>query len=192
MFVVRPVPHHFLLWLLLAPLILVEIRALHLFTQALELQDAQHVQWAQATIVDHRIRSDGPQIRYQFWTPNDSTIYHPVGLAGFTARWVPITEQVWEQAQRSGSITVAYLPDNPWANQPVGQEFLVENSFVTWTVFLIFDLIWLTEMGFIVRNFFAAQTAAERQIPQRFRYWRSVRRRLARDNPLSHYESAVY
>lgn len=192
MFVVRPVLRHFLLWLLLAPLILVEMRALHLFTQALELQDSQRVEWAQATIVDHRIRSDGPQIRYQFRLPNNSTMYHAVGLAGFNARWVPITEKVWEQAQQSRVITVAYLPENPWANQPVGQEFLVENSFVTWTVFLIFDLIWLAEMGFIVRNFFAAQTAAERQIPQRFRYWRSVRRRLTHDNPLSHYESAMY
>lgn len=160
----------------------VELRALDVFIQTVALQDPAQTQLVDAQILADRPRADGHEIRYQFQIPGTAATYSRIGLAG-TSEWVRISEAAWQQAKATRQIAVVYLPDNPWANQPISVEGRpVENSLLGWLVFLVIDLVWVAESYVIVRNFLAAQAAVERRTVQHFRFWRTVRRRTVYDS----------
>jgi hypothetical protein len=177
MFSVRPIPQHFVLWVLLAPLFLVEIYALREFLQLLALQDASRTQQAQAQIIDWRASSVGPEVRYQFHVDGNPQEYTATSIntLGGTA-WVPITQAAWQRARQHGQhVMVTYLRDNPWVNQPDGRlGSPLGDSFLAWALFLVFDLLWIAETIWIVRNYAICQAAAERREARRIRFWRSV------------------
>ena len=177
-FVIRPVLHHFLLWIMLAPIFLLEAHALHMLTQTMELQNTNRTRQVTANVVDYRMRASGPQVRYEFSLPNDSTVYTPKGSSGLGTPWIPITKEAWQESQqRNGAIPVRYLADNPHVSQPIGRVgYPVIDSLMHWAVFMLFDLVWLSELFMIVRNFLRSQVAVERRMVQRFRFW-EVRRR---------------
>jgi len=175
-FVVRPVLRHFALWLLLIPFILVELHIFDLFQQTLMLQDPTRARQTSATILDARAQNDGIDIRYTFQLSGDPTIYTASSLLGSSNSWTPITAQTWQQSSQQHRITVTYLPQNPWINQPDGtQSHPVATSLLTWIVFVLFDLLGLAETFVMVRNFLAAQVAVERRRVERFRFWQSRR-----------------
>ncbi|NOK60012.1 MAG: hypothetical protein GFH27_549291n205 [Chloroflexi bacterium AL-W] len=177
-FVIRPVLHHFILWIVLAPIFFLEAHALHMLTQTMALQNTNRTREIIAEVVDSRMRASGPQIRYQFSLPDDTTRYTPIGSSGLSKTWIPVTQEVWQETQqRNGTVPVVYLADNPHVSQPVGRVgYPVVDSLLHWAVFLVFDLVWLTEMFIIIRNFLRSQAAVERRMVQRFRFW-EVRRR---------------
>lgn len=174
MFVLRPVPHHFLVWLLLAPLLLVEVYALDAFTRVIALQDPARARIVLAEVVEQRDGAQGPEIRYQFRLPGAEQPYFARGMFAPTSQWVPISAAVWANAARRGTVEVAYLPEDPWTNQLLGRQgYPVADSFCLWAVFLVFDLVWLFESFVVVRNFVHTQAMVERRTPHRVRFWES-------------------
>ena len=185
MFVVRPVLRHFVFWAIMAPLFVLEAHAFQIFIHTLALQDPSRIRQVTATVVESRMREDGPQVRYEFRLPDNPTVFFATGMTGLDRSWVPVTDRVWQAAQQNGTISIAYLPEDPWSNQPIGRRgYAVEDSFLGWFVFLAFDVLWLTETTFIIRNYFTAQTAAERRIARQLRYWQSRQHRLHNGPPL--------
>ncbi|MFO7169285.1 MAG: hypothetical protein DIU80_014770 [Chloroflexota bacterium] len=174
MFVLRPIPHHFVIWLLLAPLLLMEVYTLDSFLRLVALQDASRARTALAEVVEHRSGSRGPEIRYRFGVAGSPATYHARSPLSSSSQWVPISPAAWEQAQRTGSIPVRYLPEDPWTNQPAGRVgHPVADSFCLWGLFLIFDLIWVAESYLIARNFARCLAMVERREPYRTRFWES-------------------
>jgi hypothetical protein len=177
MFAVRPIPQHFILWVLLAPLFLVETYALREFLQLLALQDASRTGQAQAQITDWRASIDGIEIRYQFHVDGSPQEYTATSINVFGgAVWVPISREAWQRARQQGQqVTVTYLRNNPWINQPNGRVGSpLGDSFLAWILFLVFDMLWIAETIWIVRNYMLCQAAAERREARRMRFWRSV------------------
>lgn len=174
MFVLRPVPHHYVVWLLLAPLLLVEMHTFDALLLVVALQDSGRARTALAQVVEHRAGAQGPEIRYQFGA-GGAQYFARDGLGG-SSLWVPINEAAWSEAQRSGHIRVRYLPEDPWTNQPVGLVgHPVANSICMWGLFLLLDLAWVAETIVIARNFARCQAMVERRQPYRLRFWESRR-----------------
>lgn len=177
MFSVRPIVQHFILWILLAPLFLAEAYALREFLQVLALQDANRTEHVQAQVIDWRADVNGTEVRYQFQLDGSSQQYMATSMNALGgAVWVPISQQVWEHARQQGQhLTVTYLRDNPWINQPDGRiGSPISDSFLAWGLFLVFDLLWVAEALWIMRNYLVCQAAAERREPLQIRFWRSV------------------
>jgi hypothetical protein len=176
MFVLRPVPHHFLIWLFLAPLLLVEVYTLDALLRVVALQVPGHARVALAEVLDHRSTARGPEIRYQFHLPGGDETFFARGTIGRSNLWVPISEAAWAEAARKGAVRVAYLPEDPWTNQPIGRlGHPVADSFCLWGLFLLLDMVWLAESFVIARNFVQAQAMVERRVPHRIRFWESRR-----------------
>lgn len=176
MFAVRPVIWHFLWWALLAPLLLLELRALHELEQQLALRDGMRVEHVLATVTGYRNNGPNAMIRYHFQRAGDSMVYSPTDLIGRRDLWMPVDSAVGLQARREKTIDVTYLVENPWANQPRGRiGNPVADGFAGWVLFLLVDLAWVGETFLIVRNFLRCLLAAERQQPVRMRFWRSIR-----------------
>ncbi len=176
MFVVRPVIWHFLWWALLAPLLLIEFTALHTLQETLALRDPARAQTAIAEAELQRDSGREPVVRYRFKVPGDQTWYSASDMIGRRELWTPLTPDAATQARRGGQISVTYLPENPWANQPVGRAGNpVVDSFAFWAMFLLIDLVWLAETLAIARNYLRCLHAAERREIMRFRFWRSAR-----------------
>ncbi len=177
MFTVRPILHHFILWLLLAPLFLVEAYALREFLQLLALQDPSRTQQVQAQVTAWRSGADGIEVRYQFHLDGNPQQYTATSINAFGGTvWVPINQQVWQRARQHGQhVMVTYLRNNPWINQPNGRVGSpLSDSFLAWVLFLVFDLLWIAETMWIVRNYVLCQAAAERREERHMRFWRSV------------------
>ena len=177
MFSVRPVLQHFVLWLLLAPLFLAEAYALREFLQLLALQDTSRTQQVQAQIIAWRIGANGTEVRYQFQLDGSPQQYTATSMNAFGGTvWVPISQQVWQRARQQGHrLTVTYLRDNPWINQPDGRiGSPISDGFLAWGLFLVFDLLWIAEAIWIVRNYLLCQAAAERRESRQMRFWRSM------------------
>ncbi|HWQ14828.1 MAG TPA: hypothetical protein VNL77_18660 [Roseiflexaceae bacterium] len=173
MFVLRPILHHFLIWLLLAPLLLVEMYSLDALLRVVALQDEGRARVVLAEVVEQRRGADGPEVRYRFTLPGHPEQYFARGPLGGRV-WAPITEAAWRQTQRDGALRVRYLPEDPWANQPEGRAgHPVADSFCMWGLFVVFDLIWLAESVTILRNFAHCQAMVERRRPHRARFWES-------------------
>lgn len=180
MFVVRPILRHFVLWLALAPLFLIESSALQMLTQTLALQDGRAAATAVARITAHRSTPQGEEIRYAFEVPGSPETFHAVDLTRWGDLWVPVSTPVWQQALRDGrQIRVLYLPENPWVNQAAGQQGSpLGVSLLTWLFFLGVDLLWLAESWIIVRNYLRCQVAVERRQAERMRFWESRQHKL--------------
>ncbi|GAB4206604.1 MAG: hypothetical protein OHK0022_33880 [Roseiflexaceae bacterium] len=174
MFAVRPVLRHFLLWIALAPLFLIETYALKTFLQLLDLQSGRGTAVAVATITEQRRGPQGDEVRYTFSVPGRTERYHAVDLTRWSNLWIPLGPEAERQARASGTIEVTYLRDNPWVNQVVGRRgYPLGDSFLTWLFFLVIDLVWLAETFVILRNYAYCQVAVERRQPQRLRFWES-------------------
>jgi hypothetical protein len=176
MFELRPVPHHFLVWLLLAPLLLVEVYTLDALLRVVALQDPARARVAQAEILEQRDGQNGPEVRYQFRLPGVEGLFFARGTLGTSNQWVPISASAAAEASRTGTLRVAYLPDDPWTNQPLGhQGHPVADSFCLWGLFLLLDLVWIAESFVIARNYVHTQAMVERRTPHRVRFWESRR-----------------
>lgn len=175
MFTIRPIILHFGLWVLLAPLFIVEIQALDQLLYTIALQDAQRVRVAFADVTAARLSSRGPELRYQFQTSASSEPIAAMNTSGWGETWIPVSNETWHQAQKQQQIRVLYLPEKPQANQPVGRVGSpIGDSAYSWGLFLIVDLLWIAETVMIARNFLHCQTAAERRVPTRMRFWQTV------------------
>jgi hypothetical protein len=186
-FVLRPIPHHFLIWALLAPLLLLEFYTLESLLRVIALQDARQSRVALARVVEMRPGSRGVEIRYHFSPPGSDATYYARGAFGRSSLWIPLSDAAWQAAQRRGGLVeVRYLPSDPWTNQPVGRiGNPVADSFCLWGLFLVFDLVWLAETFVIGRNFVHCTAMVERRVPHRARFWESRRvpdRRLGLGN----------
>jgi hypothetical protein len=175
-FTVRPVVLHFALWVLLAPLFLLEARALEQLAQTLALQDTARIRRTLAEVTAERSGPSGPEIRYQFTIAGRTERFAAMNTAGWGEPWVPLSPAAWERAHRqNGLVEVVYLPENPAANQPVARAgYPIGDSAFSWSLFLIVDLIWLVETTLMIRNFLRCQTAAERREACRMRFWRTA------------------
>jgi len=174
-FAVRPVVWHFAWWLLLAPLLLLELRALQNLEEQLALNDRQRTQYVRAVVTGQRGGTQA-MVRYRFELPGDVTLYSATDIIGRRELWMPIDPAAVPRIRREQRIDVAYLPENPWANQPAGRTGNpVADGIAGWLLFLLLDLVWLGETFLLARNFLRCTTAAERQQPVRLRFWRSVR-----------------
>lgn len=177
MFVVRPVAIHFAWWLILAPLLLIELRAFHALQETIALQDSSRARHAIAQVTDSVDRAHGADIRYQFQVPGDPTWYSAADAIGRRNLWMSVSDAAIETArQREGRIEVSYLPENPWANQPSGQAGNpVADGAGGWLLFLLLDVVWLGETFLLARNYLRCLLAAERQQPCHVRFWRTRR-----------------
>jgi hypothetical protein len=172
MFRIRPIIPHFLLWMLLAPFFLLELRALEQLQQTLMLQEGQYVATTLAEITAQRMGTHGPEVQYQFHTAGADESIGPMNTSGWGETWVPVSESAWQEAQDTGQISVAYLPSYPQANQPLGRVGSpVGDSIFSWLLFLALDLVWLAESLVIIRNYLRSQVAAERRLHSRIRFW---------------------
>jgi hypothetical protein len=175
-FGVRPVWRHFILWVLLAPLLLVEAGALREFFDLRTLQDLMRTRRTTAQIVESRKEHmDTTEIRYRFQVPDDPTWYSHSDMTGRKSLWVSVNNSAWENARRNDSrIEVVYLPENPWVNQPVSLAGTpVLDSFCGWGLFFSYDLLWIFETVIIVRNYLRCRQAAESMRPLRVHFWES-------------------
>lgn len=176
MFVIRPVLWHFMWWVLLAPLLLIELYALHSLQEQFALTDPGLARTTLATVVEQRDNDGAALLRYEFRIPEDATVYSATDLAGRRELWTPVTPQAARQAANRNQIEIHYLADNPWANQPVGRAGNpVVDGFAGWVLFLLVDIIWLAETFVLVRNYARCVVASERQQPLTLRFWRSQR-----------------
>ncbi len=177
MFVVRPVVQHFIWWALLAPLLLLELRALHNLQETLALQDSSRSRRVTASIVDHKDNGARPVVRYEFQVPNDQTRYSAADTFGRRNLWMAVSDETLAKALASNrKLDVVYLADKPWINMPIGHTGnAVVDGFAGWLLFLIVDLLWLGETAMIAINFRRCLLAAERQQPYKVRFWQSLR-----------------
>jgi hypothetical protein len=103
-----------------------------------------------------------------------------MNTSGWGETWVPVTNEVWAQAQRGERITVRYLPEAPSANQPAGRVgYPIGDSAFAWGLFVLVDLAWLAESTLMVVNYVRCQVAAERREDLQIRFWRTARRPTA-------------
>ncbi len=178
MFAVRPVFRHYLLWLMLAPVFLIEAYTLHLFVQTLALNDADRTATATAQVEDVRPGASGTEVRYRFSVVGRPESFFPTDLLGQTNRWIPIDAPTAARAMRSGTVEVRYLPENPWVHRATGRlGSPLADSFFTWGLILLVDVVWVAETLIILRNYAYAQASAERQQVAQFRFWRTIRTR---------------
>lgn len=174
MFTIRPVFRHFVLWLVLAPIILLEIKALARVFDLLALQQSQGARHTIAEVIDYREGPTMVEIRYRFQIPGDPNAYTATDVIGRTDLWIPISQRIGQAVQAQRQIQVTYLPHNPWINIPEGRlGRILEDSAAIWVMFLIFDLVWFTETFILLRNFKRCIVAAERRQPVRMRFWRT-------------------
>lgn len=184
MFHIRPVIPHFILWTVLAPFFLLELRALEQLQQTLALQEGLRVHIVMAEVTAQRHRAPAHEVRYQFRTAGRSEAVEPMNTAGWGETWVPVNDAAWNEARTTGRIRVAYLPENPQANQPLGRAGSpIGDSAFSWLLFLALDLVWLTESAIMIRNYLRSQTAAERRQISTMRFWRTA------ESPAAHEQS---
>jgi hypothetical protein len=176
-FSVRPVAVHFLVWLILAPLAVFEMRALEQLRQTIALQEQLHVGVALADVIDQRLSARGPEVRYEFRVAGRMTSVPAMNTSGWGKAWIPISKEAWdEMLDEGGRIPVRYLPENPEANQPVGRVGSpIGDSMLSWALFLFVDIIWAVELTVVVINYLRCQVAAERREGCRLRFWQTVR-----------------
>jgi hypothetical protein len=174
MLTVRPVLRHFLLWMALAPIIVLEIRAFARLQDLIALYQHNGVRRTVAEVIEYREGSRITEIRYRFRLPGDPTEYTATDAIGRADLWTPISHEV-VQALRSGhALQVAYLPHNPWVNMPDGRlGRIIEDNAAIWVIFVLFDGVWIWETFVIFRNFQRCITAAERRQPVAMRFWRA-------------------
>jgi hypothetical protein len=173
---VRPVLRDLAIWILLAPLFVLEARAFDQVRQTWALQDAGRVQHVLATVTAERAGARGPEVRYTFMLGDRRRSYVAMNTAGWGEAWVPISNEAWKRiTQRAGQIDVMYLPEAPEANQPIGRVgYPLGDSAFGWAMFAIFDFIWLFETSQLARNYVRALVAAERRERLRIRFWRTL------------------
>jgi hypothetical protein len=167
---------HYIWWLLLAPLLLVEVHALHTWLDFSDLLDSDRSRRVTATVVGYRDTARSYYVRYQFQVDGDQTNFSASDLIGRTDLWVSVTPEAYERAkQQSNQLDVLYLADKPWINQPLevaGSPLM--NLVGAWLIFLVIDLLWVVETVVIGRNFLRCQLAAERREQVQLRFWRTV------------------
>lgn len=175
MFAVRPVVWHFVWWLVLAPLLLLELRALQNLQDQLALNDPQQAQHVRAHVTGER--SGTPtMVRYSFELPGDATSYSATDMIGRRELWMPVDPAIAAHISGEKALDVIYLPGNPWVNQPAGRTGNpVADGIAGWVLFLLIDLVWAGETFLIARNYLRCTLAAERREPVRMRFWRTVR-----------------
>ncbi len=173
-YTVRPLVHHFALWVLLAPIFLFEAQALEQLVGVVALQDAGHTRAAVARVEELRDGARGPEVRYSFSAPGRPERFTSLGTAGWGETWVPLSEEAARQAA-SGRLMVLYLPESPAINQPLGRAgHPIGDSALSWALFLAADLAWAAESLMIVLNFQRCLAAAERREERRLRFWRTA------------------
>lgn len=70
-------------------------------------------------LVTSRKSGDSHQVRYAFQVEGQRYTYKDE--TGRTDLWASISQKAWEVARQKGTVEVAYLPANPWANHAVAQ-----------------------------------------------------------------------
>ncbi|MEO1271408.1 MAG: DUF3592 domain-containing protein [Myxococcota bacterium] len=76
-----------------------------------------------AQVTDTRIRRGIPSgtsydVQYRFKLKGSKTLYTHRDEIGRTNLWASLPKETWNNAQASGNVKVAYLPENPWINRP--------------------------------------------------------------------------
>ena len=176
MFVVRPQPKHFLLWLLFLPVWCMEIPTLHWVVNVHALHDPGRVRHATAQVLAYgTIEGGGYFVRYRFQQPGDSTWFSVGNPFRSPTAVQPIDQPTWNHIVQHRTLDIVYLPENPWANKPAAaSDGLKVGSYWLWGLLVPFDLFWLVETGFIVRNYRRCAIAAEYRIPKHTHFWTSV------------------
>jgi hypothetical protein len=174
MFVVRPIWKHLLFWVLLAPLLLVESRALGEFLDKLALRDPSRSRQCIAEVTEHRGgEKDNIQIRYHFQIPGDPQQYSASDMTGRRNLWISITPATWEKVlQDNNRVSIGYLLSNPWVNEPVGIAGTpVVDSLFGWGLILAFDVFWAFETYLVVKTFRICRVAADERRECITRFW---------------------
>lgn len=176
MFRIQPVWRHFLWWLLLAPVLLVELQILDGWMHYKNLDDPNQTRTVEARITSSRDVTGGYEIRYVFAPTGSQREFSSSDILGRSDLWVKITPAAFQAAHLNGNrIPVTYLADNPWINQVTGStSSMFYDLFGAWVLFLIIDLVWAGETILIARNFVHCTTAAERREVVRMRFWRTT------------------
>jgi len=173
MFVVRPVLKHFILWLALTPVFLLEAMALHEFFNALALRDPTRSQRVMAKVTEVRYNGSEVLVRYRFRVPGSLEWYTASDMTGRKNLWIQLKPNAWEQAQKQDNqIEIVYLPENPWVNRPTEQaESPVANALCLWFTFFAIDVIWFWETYHIVRDYTRCLDAAAERRACSTRFW---------------------
>jgi hypothetical protein len=173
LYVVRPIVRHFAGWVLLALLVLFEARAFQALANEFALHDPDRIARSVAQVTASRNESGDVEIQYRFQVGNNATWYSATDLTGRQNLWIAVTAPAWaEITGRNGLVEVVYLPQNPWANEPVGRAGdPIRDSVGMWLMILMVDAYSVYEGVQVVRQFVRCRDAAERGEPCRSRYW---------------------
>ncbi len=177
MYIIPPNFRHFITWLILLPMIVVESITFKGFYNQYLLNNSINTDKVVAEITEHREWHDNIiEIRYKFQVSNDQTWYSASEvLTKKQNLWMAITDSVWKDAINRGNlIEVIYLKDNPWVNKPISQAGIpMWDSLCLWSLIFAIDAYSLYEFIIIIRNYFYCQRAAERQKNCQLKYWKS-------------------
>jgi len=177
LFTIRPQIHHFIFWLLLSPLLLLEGKLSSNFVGEISLNNPAKRSETTAKIVD----CDDPKggeiyIKYRFQLADDPQWYSASDdlFKMRTDLCTPIKTSTWKEVQDEMKIQVYYLNKDPWVNKPVKRAGNpVGDSLAGWILFLSFDLYWFYELYQIVNNFRECRLAAESLQEKNCRYWKT-------------------
>lgn len=177
MYTTRPILIHFVPWLILLPVIIIEGLAFKGFHSQYLLDNLTHTNKVVAEITGHREWHDNiMEIRYRFQVEDDQTWYSASdAMTGKKNLWMPITELEWQDIVRRGQLVdVLYLQNNPWINKPVNQTGIpVWDSLCLWSLLFAIDAYSIYEFIIMIRNYLHCQRAAERGELCRLKYWKS-------------------
>ena len=89
-----------------------EVRRAHRLSQSTSTLDARAFDWS-------TVSGDGAtdyQLHYEFVI--GGTQYSATDATGREGLWQEVPMDVWEASQRTGTLRVRYVPDDPWINEP--------------------------------------------------------------------------
>lgn len=155
---------------------MLEWRAFTQLQYALRLKNESRIAYTMAQVINQRMSTEGPVIRYSFQIPGRGEVFEAMRTSGWGDAWVPISETAWQQAQQdNGHILVAYIPEHPEANEPIGRAGNpIGDSAFSWAFFALVDLLWLADSWVMLRNYSRCLQYSERRVPIRMSFWKSV------------------
>jgi hypothetical protein len=175
MFVVRLRWKHFIHWILFAPLLLIEAKVVGEFLGKLALRDPERSRHCMGEVTEYQDgnKKDHILIRYHFQIPGDTQWYTASDMTGRRDLWITITPAAWEEAlQNNKKISIRYLPNDPWVNEPDGIAGTpVLDSLCGWGMVLGFDLYWLFELYLVVKQYLICRAAADERRGCSLRFW---------------------
>jgi hypothetical protein len=72
---------------------------------------------------DSKRNFDNYELQYTFKIPPSSDLYTLSDATGRKNLWSTLTKQDWDDARKNRTLTIIYLPDNPWVNRPKSQKY---------------------------------------------------------------------